>query len=223
MTRRGIVTAGIGLFLSGCSGTRLTANFSPVFSNLGSAFSLALRGLPDATISPEYVAKLPYACIGAKIGRGQRSLLVLGRYDGEERHWISADRAVVVTRNGRVTRLFGVGSDLKETRDIEGDPVASATFNFDGRHSRSVDLVTNNQFGIPVESTFELLGRQTISVLETQHDTVAVVEHCSARTVRWNFENQFWFDFDNGYVWKSVQHFVPERDPIEIEVFKRDA
>ena len=51
-------------------------------------------------------------------------------------------------------------------------------------------------------------------------DTLAVVERNRARVVRWNFENRYWLDFQTGFAWKSVQHFVPGVNPIDIEITK---
>lgn len=182
-----------------------------------------MRGAPDAPVSAEYVARLPYASVGARVGRGQRSLLVLGRYDGPDRHWISADRAALVTRNGRLIRLFGIGADLRDTRDIEGDPIAAATFAFEGQHRRSIDLGAPVKYGIPIESTFTVQRRETIIILDRQHDTLVVREENHARVIRWSFDNEYWLDFDSGYVWRSVQHFAPEMPPVTLEIYKRDA
>lgn len=50
-----------------------------------------------------------------------------------------------------------------------------------------------------------------------------VRERNDARSLRWSFDNEYWLDFQSGYVWRSIQHFSPDSDPIAIEVFKRDA
>jgi hypothetical protein len=191
--------------------------------NAYSTARLALGGAAAVPVTKDYITNLPYASIGARIGRGQRAMLVLGRYDGADRHWISADRAVLVTRNGRLVRTFGVGVDLRETLGLEGDPVAAATLAFDGTHRRAVDAGLPLQYGIIVESTFEVMGRRTIEILDTSFDTLWVRERNEAQAVRWRFDNEFWFDFQSGYVWKSRQHFAPDVPPVEIEVYKRDA
>ena len=190
---------------------------------MATAAQIAVRGAPDAAVSAEYVARLPYASVGARVGRGQRSLLVLGRYDGPDRHWISQDRAAVVTRNGRLIRLYGIGADLRDTRDIEDDPIAASTFAFEGLHRRSLDLGSPVKFGVLVESTFSVRGRETIRILDTQHDTLVVAEENNAVGMRWSFINEYWLDFDTGYVWRSVQHFAPDMPSLTLEVYKRDA
>ena len=82
MHRREVLAAGAALALSGCA-------VPPVFANMGTALRTTVVGLPDAPITSQYVDNLPYASISAKIGRGQRSLVVLARYDGPDLHWIS--------------------------------------------------------------------------------------------------------------------------------------
>lgn len=179
--------------------------------------------MPDAPITKEYVTNLPYASLGARIGSGQRSFLVLGRYDGPDRHWISSDGAALVTRHGRLIRLYGVSPDLRDTQGVEDDPIAAATFDFAGRHTRSVDLGIQGQYGIPIESTFEVVGRENVTILGDARDTLHVREHNQARQLRWTFENEFWLDFETGYVWRSSQHFAPGAPPVVIEIYKRDA
>ena len=201
--------------LSGCT-------TPPVIENAFNAIqTLAIRAADDVPISPEYVANLPYASMTAKIGKRPRSLVVLGRYDGPDLHWISADRAVLVTRNGRIKATFGVGMDLLDTQGLEDDPVAAATFAFEGVHTRTVDLADPRKiYGIPIESTFVAIGRETIKILGQEKDTVRIEEFNSASSIRWKFKNVFWFDFNSGFLWKSVQHFVRNLPPIETEILK---
>ena len=193
----------------------------PVIGNAFNAARTLVTEAPDLPISPEYVANLPYASMAAKIGNGPRSLVVLGRYAGSDLHWISADRAVIVTRNGRVKATFRIGMDLLDTQGLENDPVAAATFAFEGLHTRTVDLADPRKiYGTPIESTFEVVGRKTIQILGQEKDTIEIEEFNSATSIRWNFRNQFWFDFNSGFLWKSVQHFVRNLPPIETEILK---
>lgn len=106
---------------------------------------------------------------------------------------------------------------------LEDDPIAAATFKFEGTRQRVADIGTPAHYGATIQSRFELLGRRTIEILGTTFDTLWVREHNEARTLRWTFDNEFWLDFSSGYVWKSTQHFAPNVPPVEIEVYKRDA
>ena len=193
----------------------------PVIGNAVNAARSLVSGAPDVPISREYVTNLPYASIAAKIGRGPRSLLTLGRYDGPDLHWISADDVAVVTRNGRVIRTAGIAVGLRDTQGLNDDPVTSGTFDFDGIHTRIVDLEDlTRTYGVPISSAFEVVGRETITILERDYDTLAVREFNDAATIRWAFQNFFWFDFQTGFMWKSEQHFARNTPPLEIEVLK---
>ena len=214
ISRRHVISVGAAFFASGCS-------LPPVFGNAIGAAQLLVSGAPDTPISPEYVDNLPYASMAAKIGRGPRVLLVLGRFDGPDLHWISADNTAVVTRNGRVTKTTQIGRDLLDTQGIEDDPVATGNMAFEGTHDRTVDLRDPSEvFGIPITSTFRIVARETIKILDREIDTLKVEERNIASTVRWEFENMYWFDFQSGFLWKSVQHFARNTPPIELDILK---
>jgi len=214
LSRRHAISVGAAFFASGCT-------LPPVIGNAIDAAQLLVSGAPDTPISPEYVANLPYASMAAKIGRGPRTLLVLGRFDGPDLHWISEDKTAVVTRNGRVTRTTQIGRDLIDTQGIEDDPVATGNMAFEGTHVRTVDLADPTAaFGIPITSTFRVVAQETIKILDREFDTLKVEELNIASTVRWEFENMYWFDFQTGFMWKSVQHFARDTPPIETEILK---
>ena len=188
--RRTLLATGAATLLSGCAGSLL--------GNAVTAARLAYSGIPDAPVTGDYVANLPYASIGARIGRGQRPLLILGSYDGPDRHWVSADHAVLVTRNGRLVRVFGIDRDLRDTHGIETDPIAAQTYSYEGTYHRSVDLGPQQYFGLQIQSTFTVVDRGDIGILDRRHDVLFVREQCSAPTHRWNFENEFYLDFEIG-------------------------
>ena len=73
---------------------------------------------------------------------------------------------------------------------------------------------------MPIDSAFEVLGRETIGILDKNHDTLVVRERNQAKTFRWSFDNMYWLDFQTGFVWKSVQHFEPSNPPVVIQITK---
>jgi hypothetical protein len=157
-----------------------------------------------------------------KFGKSPRSLLVLGRYDGAELHWVSADRGLVATRHGRLVRTVGFPSDLKLTRDLTPDPVASGLHRLDSeaRHVRLVDIQPGDRFQVPVHSTLHVVGQEEIEILDLRFSTVRVTESNTAGALDWRFRNEFWADTETGLVWRSIQHFAPALPPLEIEVLK---
>ncbi len=178
--------------------------------------------MPDAEITREIVDNIPYASISAKVGKGPRSLLILGRYDGEDLHWLSADNATVVTRNGRVVKTSGFPQNLKSTRFLEPDPIARQLHlpNPIDHFSRSLDFDVENQFGLIVESEFINHGQAEIEIVDLNLRTVLFEEVNTAQTVNWKFSNYYWVDVFDGFVWRSLQHISRRFPPIEIDVLK---
>ena len=213
VARRGVLLCGFGAVVSACSGS---------LESISESMRIAFRGYEGVPITRARINTLPYASMAAKIGKGPRSLIVLGRADEGELHWFSADRTVLVTRYGRVVRTAGFPANIRNTRLLDDDPLpkivsgplSTATFR------RLVDLTPTDRYGILITSSLEALGPETIEIAELHFDTEVYFETCTAREFDWSFENQYWVDPKNGLTWKSVQHIHPDIPPIELELLK---
>ncbi len=213
--RRQFIAFGAAALATGCQ-------TSPLLGNFYEAVRFLAFGQPDVEITRQLIDKIPYASISAKIGRGPRSLLVLGRMERRDLHWLSADRATVVTRHGRVVATAGFPENIRATNSLSEDPLGESphrlarTVGF----SRTVDIDKGNHYGLPIESTFTPLGAARIEIVDLELETVLVEEANSAHAVDWSFHNYYWVDKLDGFVWKSVQHVARSFPPIEIEVLK---
>jgi hypothetical protein len=204
-----------GLALAGCGESKLART-------VVDAYQVAIVGRPDVPISRSTVTNLPYASIAAKIGKGPRSLLILWRQDQDDLHWLSADDAAIVTRNGRVVKTAGLPETLVDTRSISTDPVG------DGLSSgaqgptyvREIDTSPPPQFGLLIESKFREVGPRRLSIADIEFDTVLFHEHCRAKTLNWSFTNRYWVDPADGFVWRSEQTIARNFPSIEIEILK---
>ncbi|GAC1621852.1 MAG: hypothetical protein NVS9B10_05120 [Nevskia sp.] len=222
-TRRRLLTSLAGGFsclgLSGC-GT------SPTLDLLGSA----LTGIGDIGKAPSYglsdaqIEALPYASLGLRIGGSQPAVVILASVDGDELHWASADRVVFVTRHGRLTKTVGLPRDLTATQWTGQDPLAKfpamPVSRDDRRVYRFVDLRPNDDFSVPVQSSFDTLGDETLTILGHRHETVLVRERVVVRKWRWSADNLFWVDKTTGRIWKSRQQFCPEVPAMTLEILK---
>ena len=215
VSRRTFISLLAGGTLSGCAD-------SPVLVNAYDALKYLTIGMDGEDISRQTVNNIPYASISAKIGKGPRSLLVLGDKLGSDLYWYSADNAVLTTRNGRIMKTAGFPENIKNTVLGTRDPVNRKFHQEDfPRHSqRIIDLDTGNNFGIPITSQYTLLGPRKISISEIDIETVLVKEFNSVKTVNWSFTNYYWSDIYDGFIWKSRQHISRSFDPVEIEVLK---
>ncbi len=214
LTRRHLLaTAGAGL-AAACTDVRIGDVYQAAFN--------LVRGFPDVPLTREQVARLPYASMRAKIGRGPRSLLILARYAGSDLHWVSADRTLFATRRGRLVKTAGIPANLKDTRFIGADPVARGLHRLEGPVDarRIIDIDRGHAFNIPVTAWLEPIRHERIEILGLTFDTVVVRERNVAELLDWRFENTFWADRATGFIWKSVQHIVDLFAPLEFEILK---
>ncbi len=214
-SRRTLLVGGIASLVAGCVE-------SPAIFNALKTLKYSVAGFPDVPIRREAVSKIPYASISAKIGIGPRSILILWRREHDDLHWISADRAIIVTRHGRVVRTYGLPENLKDTQSLSKDPLNRTLHLSNGNvsFSRAVDIDIDKRYSIPIESVFEKIGPRQVTIAEIEIKTVLFAERNTARTINWSFTNYFWVDQFDGYVWKSRQHIARSFEPINIEILK---
>ena len=211
--------AGGSLLLGGCAN-------SPAISNALDVAKVQVFGYPNLPLRRSTIAKLPYASMTARVGKGPQALLLLARSDGEEQHWISGlDRSVLALRGGRVVRTFGFPENLKNTRADEIDPVDRLLHKLTGpvRHTRYIDLDRGPHFDLVMDSVFESLGPQKVRIVELDFDTILVREKNVARTLNWRFDNLYWVDPADGFVWKSRQVIARSFPPVHFEILKPPA
>jgi hypothetical protein len=194
---------------------------SPVLTSAFRNARLAAVGFPDTPITREQVEALPYASLLARIGKGPRSLLVLAERDGADLRWLSADKAMLVTRHGRIVRTAGLTHDLSGTRLPHGDALGRTAAALSGASlERFIDLQSQFRYGTPVVSTFAVTGSETIDILGRSHDTVRVTESSRCAQLDWTFSNTWWIDAKTGFVWKSLQWVTQDMPVFELAVLK---
>ena len=218
-TRRSLLLGGSCLLLGGC----IT---SPIIGNAFDVAKAQAFGFPDLPLRRSTIAKLPYASMTARIGEGPQALLLLARSQGDEQHWISGlDRSVLALRGGRVVKTFGFPENLKNTRSDTIDPVDHLLHKLTQpvHHTRYLDLDVGPHYGLVVDSVFESLGPRKVRIVELDFDTILVREKNVARTLNWRFENLYWVDPVDGFIWKSRQIIARSFPPVQFEILKPPA
>jgi hypothetical protein len=218
-SRRGLLAGAAALSLGGC-GSSL-----PVFGEAATTMRNLVLGPPETPIPRATVATLPYATITAKVGDLPRGLMGLMKIDGSDLYWASSNRIAVVTRRGRLIKTVGLPQDLRDMRVSGDDPLAGAPHQLPRpvTYVRQLDLAHPDHFELVVDSELTLIGPRKITILEIEFDTILLQERNSARTLRWRFDNQFWVDPVDGFVWKSAQHIGRDVPVLNIEVAKPPA
>lgn len=219
LSRRGFLLGSLGLAVSGCGE-------NPIGRDVLTAIQYATTGLPGPEITRELVNQIPYASIAARIGRGPRSLLVLWEIDGETLTWLSADNIAILTKRGRIIRTAGLPEDLNATRFPQPDPLALGHEGISAIRSpygRLIDLNAPRRFDVEIVSEMRVIGQRTIEIASIGFDTVLVEETCRARHFNWKYQNRFWLDPVDAFVWKSEQYTTRETPRFVIEALKPPA
>jgi hypothetical protein len=216
MNRRNFLSIVLSAGLSGCGENAMR--------DVTTAFRFMASGVPDVPITRDGINKLPYATISAKIGRrGPRSILVLWTDNNSDLMWLSADDVGIITRHGRVIQTVGLPSTIRHTAFHGIDPVSSGLHRIADTATirREVEFVVGDTIETAqIDSRFVVEGPRKIVIAEIEFDTILIKESNRSLTTNWSFENFYWVDPVDGFVWQSTQTISRAFGPIEISVLK---
>jgi hypothetical protein len=214
-TRRSIILGGAAALLSGCAQM-------PDLGDSGWVLTGHARPAPSTPATPQVIESNANGVLRLRQGRDFETTMTLTAGTADALHWVSPQRLLIATRNGRVVRSVGFRSNLRTTRFLSPDPVATGLHRGGdlGEAKHLVDLPEGNRFGHLITSRFEVVGGDRINVFGAGRDVILVRESNVMTPESWSFENLFWIDPQTGFVWRSVQHIAPGVAPIEIDVLR---
>jgi hypothetical protein len=189
---------------------------------------LGVLGGADLKLTHADVYKVPYASIGVRLGRGPQAFVVLAKLDGDDAQWLSADKHLIETRCGRITRTIGFDRDLTHTSFLTPDPLVS---HLDPGQTYAVDRIVDVTDhtgktgdapidGILVRSVFSYDRAETVTILGQAISTNHWIETITAPDVKWSQTNEYWQDRQSRVIWKSRQNFAPDYVPLEITTLR---
>lgn len=212
-------------FLLGTSGALLAGTLAGCSNSpVAKSFNVwAEQQFGSDRFTREQVDKIPYATMAAGIGTLPRAMLVLGRVEGKELHWFSADRGILVTRHGRLIKTVGLTEgNLAATISIDEDPLG-LSFEYSKtprRWRRLIDILPSRQMGIFLEAEWLPEGEERIATLHGERDAVRIREINRASHAGWQIENIFWLDKATGKPLVTRQQVVPGGPAIRTEILK---
>jgi hypothetical protein len=219
MRRIGIgITGALALLVAGCSSQNGgITDWSRVVGMMGDQFG------PTPAITLDEAAAVPFASLGMRIGDGQQQMIVLAADSNGERLWTSKAKVAVTTRRGRVVRSAGLPRNI-DTVEFRGeDPILDVAKGGPSRETiRYSDFWDLNRYSIPLRCVAVSRGPEAVVILGKSIATVRVDESCESSDIDWTFTDSFWVG-SSGMVWKSIQHYHPDYDPIELEVLRPPA
>jgi hypothetical protein len=176
------------------------------------------------SFEPDYPERLPYASMAVTMKNNVKALLVLAKVEHGELHWVSGDRGVLVTRNGRVTKTVGLAGNLLGTSFLDNDFFEDGRFpsHETAKARRVIDLSPGGHYGLVLEAKLVRCNKESVQIYKRVYDTWRFEERCVVPALSWEFVNTYWLD-EQGVMWKSRQYLTPDVGAIDIEVTKRYA
>lgn len=171
----------------------------------------------DAPVGLNEAAAIPYATLGVRIDDGREEILVLAVDTLGDRLWTSAARIAIATRNGRIVRTAGFGTDLSGYSAAAGNQEDWARPH---SYSWSGDFTDLGDYSVAINCDVRPVGPEPITILGKQLDTVKVEENCRSNELDWSFTNSYWVSARTGRIWRSVQHIHPKGPMLEIELLR---
>lgn len=222
-----IAVSAVCLGLSGCS-QRISA--------LNDTIKLAFWGNEDVMLTQEQVSANPYASIYVKIEDTTQAFVVLAFAEPKislssvknapealELKWLSADKGMLVTVNGRLIKTHNLlMGNLSAVESNEPDPLLL------GLHlsstpktwTRTLDWQPGYHYGYKVKSEFKLISDENILINGTPTQALHFSESVYVDALNIQYQNEFWLDPQTGSVIKSHQKIAPNLPFIDITLLK---
>ena len=217
---RALRMAALALLAASCSsGGSGNTNYAQFYTLMRQSLSASFGKI---RVTRDQAAAVSYASMGYSLDGGNQTMLILATDSGGELLWTSAAHVVIVTRDGRIVRTLGLGSDLSGVTAPNGSNVSPLTAALQGpfTSTRLEDFPELGRYGVQVSCRAHMVGRQSIKILGQAIAAVRVDENCRSERPEWSFTDNFWLDSDNGQVWRSRQHVHPKGGIVETEIFR---
>ncbi|ASI89260.1 hypothetical protein BSZ05_05255 [Vibrio mediterranei] len=198
------------LFLTACSQR---------FQDVNATMSEALFGADDIALTPEKIKQLPYASAYVRINEGPQIFVVLAFAEANTKtgviqyKWMSSDRAMIITENGRIVKTIGLfGDNLK---GIQREQQTSSSWKV------TYDWMPNYRYDYHGLATEVLAGKETISTVIGSYQTERYTESVVFDAIDEELINTYWKDTATGKVIKSIEQIGPEMSTIELTLLKQ--
>jgi hypothetical protein len=183
---------------------------------------LAIMGQPDAEISTQKVAEIPYSSAFLKVGKAPRAFVVLGFAEQGNLKWLSADKNMVVMRAGRLIKTSGFCEDILYTDNLMQDPLALGLLKTSTpmKWQHRVEWSQVYRGGYDLRAEFEYKGIESISILGKDKKLKRFDETVTVPALNTGYTNRFWLDPVSGQVIQSYQYMGPNLALVQFTVLK---
>lgn len=140
-----------------------------------------------------------------------------------ELKWLSADKGMLVTVNGRLVKTHNLlTGNLSAVESDDPDPLLLGLHlsNTPKFWTRTLDWQPGYHYGYKAKSEFKLIAEENILINGFPTQALHFSEYVSVDTLNIQYQNDFWLDPQNGNVLKSRQKIAPNLPFIDITLLK---
>ena len=195
------------------------------FNDVNAALDEALFGAEDVALTSDKIAELPYASSFVRINDGAQLFMVLAFAEPNpttgvmQLKWVSSDKAMIVTENGRVVKTLGLAQ--ANLQSIESStktaPAFAELLQKQISRNASYSWKTTNSYLYHYQA--DISTSEFISTSLWQKQTTLVYETVNIKNLDTSFTNRYWVD-EQGDVVKSIQYLGPKLGKIEMTILK---
>ncbi len=189
---------------------------------LGNSVRQAFFGADDVQKTDAQINSSPYASMYLRINNGAQIYVVLGFSEQGQQKWITHDRAMVVTWNGRLVKTLDLADNLLEVTNLQQDPLADIQHLQPGaRWTRTLTWTEQGQ--LRAATAVSRFSRQPDQVLKLAGNPVNCQvwqEDVATTDGRHAWRNTFWIDRAGGQVRQSEQMLGAVYFPLKTTLLK---
>ena len=182
------------------------------FKDLGATVDNAVFGEKDIQLSQQELRDSPYASLYARVDDGRQIHMVLAFAEKDPLtgkqllKWMSADRAMIVTMDGRIVKTLA----LPDTN------LAGLTLDSD---KAKYDWQPGYRYGYTAEISKKRITSELIETPLQKYNTEHYTETINFEQLDESIENHYWIN-KQGQVIKTIQYLGPDMHKIELLLIK---
>lgn len=186
---------------------------------LGTSLWHSIVGDDGIQLTHDEIQNMRYASQYMRINHGPQIFVVMAYDENGQQKWVTQDRAMIVTENGRIVKTTGLGDNLQQVTNQASDPLAKVNQIVDGtRWTRQMAWTEHQQVRMATaHSTFTWEGTDTLKVAVSNTPVRVLDEEVTASGKTWH--NRFWIDSE-GQVRQSTQYLGPDYWPVTTILLK---
>lgn len=161
--------------------------------------------------TPASVAASPYFQLQVNAPTGQ-AILILAKVEDGRLGWYGGQHDIVFTRNGLLVQTVGLSQNLDSELSSAGSPFSRGLQYVQGpvAYTRRVDWSPGYLYGVQLAARLVPKGIETVTILDQPRKLLRFDESLTVIATGQHFENRYWVDPADGFIWRSLQHVTPD-------------